>query len=358
MKILHVGEYVKGGVSTYIHLLLKLDKKQQIENFLILSREKSDRSWDLDENHLKYYTYKRNLLNIFMAILKIMKYIKNVKPDVIYCHSTWAGLFVRLPLLFKKKHVYIIYNAHGWSFLMDTQKWKRKIYAKIEYALSKVTDCIINVSNYEYKAALDNRISEEKNVMIYSGVEDVKLQYAPQFATMDSQIKMLYVGRFDFQKGVDILLDTFQRCPRNDIQLTLIGDGVISESNGIKLSDRRNIRFLGWQTPEKVAEYYEQSDVVVMPSRWEAFGLVAIEAMMHAKPVIVSDRGALQELVIDGVNGWMFSLDDPYGLLDVMKKLKKEEVIKCGIEARKIYESSFTVKKMLKATLDVYKRTE
>ena len=95
-----------------------------------------------------------------------------------------------------------------------------------------------------------------------------------------------------------------------------------------------------------------------MPSRWEAFGLVAIEAMMHAKPVIVSDRGALQELVIDGVNGWMFSLDDPYGLLDVMKKLKKEEVIKCGIEARKIYESSFTVKKMLKATLDVYKRTE
>ena len=146
MKILHVGEYVKGGVSTYIHLLLKLDKKQQVENFLILSREKSDKSWDLDEKHLKYYSYKRNLLNIFMAILQIAKYINSVKPDVIYCHSTWAGLFVRLPLLFKKKNAYIIYNAHGWSFLMDTQEWKRKIYARIEYVLSKVTDCIINVS--------------------------------------------------------------------------------------------------------------------------------------------------------------------------------------------------------------------
>lgn len=55
-----------------------------------------------------------------------------------------------------------------------------------------------------------------------------------------------------------------------------------------------------------------------MPSRWEAFGLVAIEAMKYGKPVIASDRGALPELVKDGVNGYVFAFETPNQLTEIL----------------------------------------
>ena len=354
MKVLHVGEYVKGGVATYIRMLLKINQAYHVENFLILADGKSEKIWNLDEDHIKYYQYKRNPFYIFNAIQSIAKYIDQIRPDVIYCHSTWAGAFVRLPLIFKTKKICIIYNAHGWAFLRDTQTWKKKIYVNIEKLLSQYTDVIINVSQYEYKAALENGISKRKNVVIYSGVEDEKRVLKNNKRNNDLRINILYVGRFDPQKGVDILLESFQRCSRGDIHLTMIGDDVISCGGKDIKKTQNNVEFLGWRNSTEVADSYEVCDVVVMPSRWEAFGLVAVEAMMHSKPVIVSDRGALPELVKDGENGWVFSLDDKNGLVNILYDLEKNKITQYGINARKIYEKKFTLEKMLTSTLNVY----
>lgn len=116
MKVLHVGEYVQGGVATYILTLLDHSNHPEIEDYLVCSDYNSDHSWKLPEGRIYYYPYKRTLGNIPNAIKAIYRVVKHVKPDVIYCHSTWAGLFVRLPLFFLPKHYRIIYNAHGWAF--------------------------------------------------------------------------------------------------------------------------------------------------------------------------------------------------------------------------------------------------
>ena len=74
----------------------------------------------------------------------------------------------------------------------------------------------------------------------------------------------------------------------------------------------------------KIGEYYQSCDGVIMPSRWEAFGLVAVEAMKYKKPVIVSDCGALPELVKDGYNGYVFKMDDEDSLKLIIDKLEKD----------------------------------
>lgn len=153
MKVLHVGEYVQGGVATYIRTLLDHPNHPEIEDYLVCSDYNSDHNWKLSENRIYYYPYKRTLGNIPNAIKAIYRVVKHVKPDVIYCHSTWAGLFVRLPLFFLPKHCRIIYNAHGWAFLRDTTSLKKALYALIERVLSIRTDAIVNVSGYEYRAA-------------------------------------------------------------------------------------------------------------------------------------------------------------------------------------------------------------
>ena len=78
-----------------------------------------------------------------------------------------------------------------------------------------------------------------------------------------------------------------------------------------------------------------------MPSLWEAFGLTAVEAMCNNKPVLVSDRGALPELVRDGVNGYIFSLEKE-NLVKLLLSLDNESLAEMGRAARDIYETEFS----------------
>ena len=63
-----------------------------------------------------------------------------------------------------------------------------------------------------------------------------------------------------------------------------------------------------------------------MPSRWEAFGLVAIEAMKYGKAVIVSNRGALPELIEDGKNGFVFNFEKAEQLIEILERLRPEDL--------------------------------
>ena len=152
LRVLHVGEYVQGGVATYISTLLEHPNNHDIEDYVICADKNSITTWKVPNNHIQYYHYHRSILQIPFAMLAIHKAIRDIRPDIVYCHSTWAGVFVRLPLFFKNNKFRVIYNAHGWSFLQDIAKWKRSIYAMIEKLLQKNTDIIINVSKYELNA--------------------------------------------------------------------------------------------------------------------------------------------------------------------------------------------------------------
>ena len=80
-------------------------------------------------------------------------------------------------------------------------------------------------------------------------------------------------------------------------------------------------------------------DAIVLPSRWEAFGLVAVEAMRNARPVLVSNRGALPELVIDGYNGLVFDMDDPNGLAQALDRVATLDLARMGDNARAVFNT-------------------
>ena len=105
---------------------------------------------------------------------------------------------------------------------------------------------------------------------------------------------------------------------------------------------------------EKLASYYSQCDAVVMPSRWEAFGLVAIEAMKYGKPVIVSDKGALPEIVKDGQNGLVFDFNNPKSLQSVLGKLSKDKLHEMGNKAEKDFMEHYRLENMVTATIKNY----
>ena len=71
-----------------------------------------------------------------------------------------------------------------------------------------------------------------------------------------------------------------------------------------------NVELLGWKSPEEIAGFMNACDVVVMPSRWEGFGLVAVEAMRARKPVIASAVGGLRSIVRHGQTGFLVPAGD------------------------------------------------
>ena len=353
MKILHVGEYVNGGVATYLKTLINgLQQYKDIDNYLVMSRYKSEQDWGDMQDKVTYYEYKRSIFNIFKAMIFIYKFINKIQPDIIHVHSTWAGVFVRFPLLFAKKKAKVIYQPHGWAFLMDISNLKKQIYILIEKILSIPTDKIINISNYEQNKAIEYGFNRNKMVMIYNGVADRKNTGSMKITMDKNKINLLFVGRLDRQKGLDIFLQTYEKYDFPNIHLYVIGRSVLDNTVPENTS---KTTYLGWVDNKDIDAYYQACDAVIMPSRWEGFGLVAIEAMRNSKAVIVSNRGALPELIKDNLTGYIFSLDNDKKLKKILLCLDKKKLVIVGKHARKMYLDKFMKKRFYKKIYSLYK---
>lgn len=340
MKILHVGEYVNGGIATYLRTLLSgLRKYDDVENYLLISEYKSQQGWESVAKKVFYYKYKRSIFNIFSAIKQIHTVIEDVNPDIIHVHSTWAGLFVRLPYLFRKRKTKIIYQSHGWAFLMDTSNYKKNIYALVEKILSIPTDRIINISNYEQNQAVKYGLNKNKMVMIYNGVEDKISKSNLKLNWDENKINLLFVGRLDRQKGLDLFLDVYDKMKLENMHLYVIGTSVLDDNLP---KSTKHVTYLGWVDNKNIDAYYQACDVVIMPSRWEGFGLVAVEAMRNLKPVIASNVGALPELIKNNINGYVFDIKDDKILKKILLSINKNDLQNLGKQARQIYLKKFT----------------
>ncbi len=139
---------------------------------------------------------------------------------------------------------------------------------------------------------------------------------------------LLYVGRLSPIKGLETLLEALPRVPRPGEPvpaLFIIGGDADEPENGHVLSLRERVaalgldgavRFLGAQPQEGLRLYYGAAAVTVMPSYYESFGMVALEAMACGTPVIASRVGGLTTTVQDGVTGYLVAEGDPLVLAD------------------------------------------
>lgn len=156
---------------------------------------------------------------------------------------------------------------------------------------------------------------------------------APRSRGWDGQL--LYVGRLDPVKGVDVLVDALPRLP--DTTLRLVGSG--SDLYEAKL--RRQARSLGvedrveWLGPvdaELLPAIYAEADVVLFPVRWqEPWGLVPLEAMAVGRPVIATSRGGAATYLRDGQNALIMPVDDPQALSGLVGRLAEDPALRTAL---------------------------
>ena len=152
---------------------------------------------------------------------------------------------------------------------------------------------------------------------------------------------ILFVGRIEPLKGVDTLLRAMaliqKRCPHavENTCVAIIGGDPWSDDPDEEMARLQALRvelnihdlvtFLGSKDQEILPNYYAAAEMVVMPSHYESFGMVALEAMAMGTPVIASEVGGLAYLVQDGVNGFHIPSRDPEALAERMYALLNDE---------------------------------
>ncbi len=166
-------------------------------------------------------------------------------------------------------------------------------------------------------------------------------------------------GRLIRQKGVDVLLEAFAHVLERvtAARLLIVGDGVLRtslEAQARSLGLAQSVTFAGWI--EQAYRLMPACDMIVMPSRWEGFGLVALEAMGCARPVIASRVSALPEIILNGETGLLVPPEDSKSLAQAILSLLSDpdRAAALGRAGHERLVREFSVEKMVQATVDLY----
>ena len=144
---------------------------------------------------------------------------------------------------------------------------------------------------------------------------------------------ILYVGRFAPIKGLDRLLKSFNRITRSSRSVLVMvgGDGERSfmaqqlKNKAMALHIQDRLIFAGRVDQEILPLYYNAADVLVMPSYYESFGLVALEALACGTPVVTAAVGAMEQIIKDGVTGYVVSDSDPHHFSDCIEAVLEKQ---------------------------------
>lgn len=353
LRILHITETARGGVGTYIDLLTELERGTA-ESRVILP----DAHADVVDARTPRRTFRYSRRSVGALARLIGAALRDrfaFRPDIIFCHSTFALLPLALlrPI---SPGTRFIYCAHGWAGAREMRSARKaRIIRRIEGTLCGLAHRVVNVSvgDIDYARSAGYR---GRQIVIENAVRPADDDVVPvRFDGPPTSIHLLFVGRLDPQKGLDILLEAFARARQQNpaLHLHVIGEPVIAQQGGT-VADCDGVDFLGWITADRIDGYYRAADLVLVPSRWEGFGLVVIEAYRNGTPVLTSDRGALPSLVESSVTGFSIKLDAAIWA-DTLVKLDKAQLYAMRPAAQDLFQRRYSADRLGKEINALYR---
>jgi D-inositol-3-phosphate glycosyltransferase len=280
--------------------------------------------------------------------------VNKVTYDLIHSHywlSGWVGRKLArqnaLPLLHMYHTLASLKNAATDSLGISESPTR----LRVEKQLVKSTDHIL-VSSAREKEMITAcyGVPSEKITLLPCGVDtDLfqprSLMQSHASISIPSKKFILYVGRIDPIKGIDVLIKAMRLVKaalgkRNLPHLLIIGGDLThaaqsrhSELNKLKglaksLQLDDTVTFLGAQPQDLLPYYYSAAEACVLPSRYESFGMVALEAMACGTPVIVTTAGGISSLIQDGETGFLIPEEDETALAQAILRLGDNKFLK------------------------------
>ncbi len=183
-----------------------------------------------------------------------------------------------------------------------------------------------------------NGIAPHKVVVMPHGVDTER--FSPRDWRKNGDVfKLLYVGRVSREKNLDVLADALKSMKRQDVKLTVVGDGPYRAELMHDLA-ALNVEFPGYLEDEALVHAYQDADLFVFPSTTDTFGCVVLEAHSCAIPTIITDAGGPRDIVIPGETGVVVPGRDASALRQGIEAiLDRDKLMKMGLQARRAVEA-------------------
>ena len=264
----------------------------------------------------KWYSY----LTYYQCINTLVKKIKKEQHiDLIHIHVVKVnGLYA----LFKKliKHQKYLITEHSteyidgrWDHYSRLKKWLiKKIFVN-----AQAVNC---VSKY-LQQQLEHKIGKGLTISVIPNVVNTNIFYPLEQENHYPPLRFIHISSLNDQKNIPFILEGFRLLNETGrlFHLTIVGPsgmGLEERLAEMKLSEK--ITRLNEMPQPQLATNIQQSDVLVLFSKYETFGCVIIEAMACGKPVIVNDLPVMKEIVINGMNGMICPNDNIHAFVGVL----------------------------------------
>lgn len=354
MRVLHVAESVKGGCGTYLNQIMRVQLADPSITAVhaVLPDAHLVQVPDIPEQNRTLFTGGNRSPKALQDLWRATRLaVQTFEPDCVHLHSTFAGAIGRMGLALSRGRPAVVYCAHGWAFDMAGSPAKRGVLRLAERVLAPACEGVIAISEYERRRAIAAGIPAERVVTVLNGIVDAPPPPPPK---PGSTRRVLFIGRLDRQKGFDVALEAIASL-EDHISLRVIGSSVVGDQAPIT-TEQPGVTMLGWCNEQRVRDELAWADCVVVPSRWEGFGLVALEAMRAGRAVIASDVGGLPEVVQHAETGWLVPPNDAAALRNALLAPSPDDLIAAGAAGRRRFLRHFTISRTAASLSAVYRQ--
>lgn len=366
IKVLLIAETVMDGVGKHVDDIIEYIDKDKFDIVVAHGVDRMDyrflstvEKWKKDIQFVPVPYFKReiSLKNDFKAFKEVNQLIKTIRPDVVHCHSSKAGVVGRVAAkLHRVKRIY--YTPHAYSMQNPgNQTSKYLLYLSIERFLARfATTNTLNVSRGEKQFAIKHKLHKADHFkVIYNALSvketeehpQMKFDFIPKNAFVVGCIARMF-GQKNPEEFLKIAREICNR--RKDVFFIWVGDGDFLEQTKMQAKEMkldRSLYFAGHQT--NVYAFLERFDVFLSTSFYEGMPYTLIEAMQSQCPILASNVIGNNEAVDQGYNGYLYELGDIQDACNKLEIMLDNPTIieKMKVASRARYISTFTINEMI-----------
>jgi glycosyltransferase involved in cell wall biosynthesis len=358
-----------GGVASLLIGYMENLDKNKFEHVLITGNCEDNETDLLKQTNFEgKVIYLRNLkrsVGVFkdlITFIEMRKILKSLSPDIVHTHTAKAGLIGRLSALSLRNKPLIIHTYHGHLLYGYFSALISFLIVTIERVLAWGTNLLIADSMQVKIDLLNYGVGKEKNWQVVSpGIRklpNIESNVARNELGISKDANLIcWIGRFTNVKNPMLAAQSFSTLKNKTnkkFTMIMVGDGELFTSVQEYISNNKlDIKLVGWKT--NVSNFLAASDILLLTSKNEGFGLVIAEAGWYGKPTISTKVGGVTEFISNGETGVLVDSNED-DISDAISLLFEDRSLmnKIGANAKKQTNNLFTSEIFTKKHEEIY----
>ncbi|CAK1794346.1 glycosyltransferase family 4 protein [Vibrio crassostreae] len=351
-SIIHVVEATATGTLSMVALCANLQVSMGHRVSIIYSERKETPKdlYSIFNSDVALIKIDMGFKNFPLSLFKLSKEIDNLNPDVIHCHSSFAGFVGRLSSI--GKEVKVFYSPHCIAFMrQDISTLQRFLFRSFELIACMRPATYLACSQSE-KVAIQSILPFVRVKLLENAVDLSEFRHiVTSKAASNHKKRIVTVGGIRPQKGPEEFAKIARQCKSENSEFFWIGDG---DNKDKELLLESGVIITGWMSKNEVICSLQESDLYISTSRWEGMPVSIIEAMAAKLPIIARDCSGNIDVISHQKNGYLFSeTEDAVSFVNDWHQDSEEldELSKLGY--KEVYDR-FSIERFKRDLEDIY----